>query len=151
MMKLTRSNSLFPFRKAVRTTLVVLFVCMIGAYTYHQSREYAQGPQVRITSPAQVAQTANPTITVTGEVGNISSLFLNGRQIFVNDEQVFSETLLLYPGYNIINVTAEDSFGRSRLVERTVFRTSSLELSTHDTIKQMQVRYEQMSTSTDDA
>ena len=50
-------------------------------------------------------------IDVAGIATNISAISLNDRPIFIDESGAFSEKLMLYPGYNIIKLRAEDKFG----------------------------------------
>ncbi len=48
---------------------------------------------------------------VTGNAKNATSLTLNGREISIDREGNFGETIALLSGYNIINIKARDKFG----------------------------------------
>ena len=48
---------------------------------------------------------------IIGNAKNATNLTLNGREISVDQEGNFNETIALLPGYNIINITAKDKFG----------------------------------------
>lgn len=55
----------------------------------------------------------NPSITFSGMAKNSKALYLNGREIFVDKDWNFKESLILNPGYNIIEVKAFDKFDGS--------------------------------------
>jgi hypothetical protein len=66
------------------------------------------GPSLSITSPKDGETLTDSLITIKGKTGNIASLYLNGRKIYINEEGQFSEELLIPLGYSIIEVRAVD-------------------------------------------
>lgn len=84
----------------------------VGVYAYAQSRDFLRGPSLTITAPENGGAAAAALVTVSGVARNISYLTLNDAPIFADSAGVFSEKLLLLPGYNILTVKAEDRFGK---------------------------------------
>lgn len=91
---------------------------IIAGYAYLKTKDYIAGPQITITSPLNGSTVSNPLIEVVGAAKNISFISLNDRPIFTDDKGNFKEKLLLYPGYNIMSVKAEDRYKRS--TEKTI-------------------------------
>ncbi len=104
----------------IKIILVVSAILFLGGYFLYQGRGYLFGPQIFIESPKIGEVVSTSYIEVKGRVLNISSLSLNGRQIFTDEHGVFSEGLLLARGYNIIELTATDKFGRVKKEKREV-------------------------------
>lgn len=50
---------------------------------------------------------------IVGSAKNASFLALNGREIFIDKNGAFSETMSLPYGYSVITLSAEDKFGKS--------------------------------------
>ncbi|GMQ95416.1 MAG: hypothetical protein BMS9Abin13_529 [Patescibacteria group bacterium] len=92
--------------------LLVLVVATIGGYSYYRVKDFVIGPSITISSPQAGATLSYSLVEVSGTAKNISYLSLDGRQIFTDEEGVFREKLLLYPGYNIISMRASDRFER---------------------------------------
>jgi hypothetical protein len=90
----------------------------IGTYAYFQSREFLRGPQVTIDSPAPGSTLTESAVLLVGSAQNIATITLNGSPIFVDSQGHFSQKLLLFEGYNILTVRAEDRFGKR--VEKTL-------------------------------
>ncbi|MGH7249682.1 MAG: hypothetical protein ACREGC_01790, partial [Minisyncoccia bacterium] len=63
---------------------------------------------VNLTDGATVSQNV---INITGNARNAVSLTLDGREISVDQNGNFNETVALLPGYNIIDIKAQDKFG----------------------------------------
>jgi hypothetical protein len=96
----------------IKISIIVLIITVIVGYSYFQSRNLINGPQIVLTSPKTGSTLANPLVAITGNASNISFLSLNDRQIFVDKDGTFNEELLLSPGYNVWTIQAKDKFGR---------------------------------------
>jgi len=92
--------------------LTAATLIFIGAYGLARSWNLLSGPEIIITAPADGLSLDDDFIQLIGEARRISTLSLNGRQIFTNQVGAFRESLLLLPGYNIIRLEAKDKFGR---------------------------------------
>lgn len=98
----------------VKVIIAIIAIVVVTGYALFNSRIFRAGPQIIIDSPSNgsVIETS-PLVQVTGTARNISHLQLNGRQIYTDEMGFFNESLLLNSGYNIMQFTAEDKFGRS--------------------------------------
>lgn len=92
--------------------IIVVIIAVIG-YSYLKTKDYIAGPQITITSPTSGSSVSNPLIEIVGFAKNISFISLNDRPIFIDDKGNFKEKLLLYPGYNIMSIKAEDRYKRT--------------------------------------
>ena len=70
------------------------------------------GPKINIISPKNGDRIESETLVIRGETKNVTSLSLDGRTIFTDEKGLFQERLLLYSGYNILELKARDRFGR---------------------------------------
>jgi len=103
----------FPFKKTLYILLTVAILGGVGWYTYTQSQSLIEGPRISVTNPANGSTVAQPEVEITGNTENVSHISINDRPIFVDDTGHFAEFLLLLPGYNIIEITAQDRFERN--------------------------------------
>jgi hypothetical protein len=97
----------------LRMTVLVVFVLIIGGYSYFQARKLIGGPQIVIESPQNGSTVTESFIEVKGKANNIKEISLDDRPIFIDEEGNFSEKLLLPPGLVIISMKAKDRFGRT--------------------------------------
>lgn len=99
-----------------RSIFTALFMTGVIAFTfgyaYFQASAFLSGPEIEFISPSTEDVVTEPSITVRGTAERIAFLELNGRPIFINEKGVFEEDLILSPGINIIELKAEDRFGR---------------------------------------
>ncbi len=68
---------------------------------------------ITLQTPFDGAMTNDQNINITGSAHNIAFMYLDGRKIFTDDVGTFHENILLFPGNNVIELKAEDKFGRS--------------------------------------
>jgi hypothetical protein len=102
----------------IKGGVAVLITFIIIGYTYLKTKDYIAGPQITITSPLDGSTVSNSLVEVVGTTKNISFISLNDRPIFIDEKGNFREKLLLYSGYNIMSVKAEDRYKRT--VEKTI-------------------------------
>ncbi len=100
--------------------LVFSFIILLGGYFLYQARSFLIGPQINIDEPKEAQVVSRSYLKVIGQALNISNLSMNGRQIFTDEKGNFEEGLLLARGYNIIEITASDKFGRIKKEHRDV-------------------------------
>lgn len=118
-MALTRTVTV----RLLRTASIILLIAVIIAYAIWRSLNYAKGPRIEIFQPHDGASTASSTVTIVGRADRVINLLLNGRAVSVDQQGNFSETIIIFPGENMINLTAKDQFGRSTEKELTLVGT----------------------------
>lgn len=91
---------------------VVFLLAIFGTYGLYKAKAYLEGPEIAITSPSNGEVIGEQLLLISGKAANVSTLFVNGRQIFADKEGNFSDSLLLAPGYNIMEIKGNDKFGR---------------------------------------
>lgn len=100
----------------------IIFVLIIGFafYGFYKARDFLKGPKIFIESPREGVVISSSYTEIKGTVKNVSTVYFNGRQIFTDEKGFFKEALLLARGYNIIEVSAQDKFGRKVKEQREV-------------------------------
>lgn len=112
----------FTFRTLVRGALITSGILLLGLYILWQARFLLEGPTV-VLSPEPNRVSNMRTVTLEGSVRNITSLSLNGRQIFTDPHGHFKEALVLENGYTIATIAATDRYGRVTKLERPFMYT----------------------------
>ncbi len=100
-------------QKTVKRALVACCALLICGYLYYQMRGIVGGPRIQIATPKNGSAVLDGRVTIKGTSREITSLLLNGRQIFTDAEGHFSEDLLLLDGYNVIEIRAMNRFKRT--------------------------------------
>lgn len=96
----------------LKTSALILLLLIIIFYSALQGKNIIFGPKIEIQSPINGETYKSSFIEVKGRVSNINVLTLNDRPIFIDKQGLFNEKLLLFKGYNIIIVKAQDKFGK---------------------------------------
>ena len=96
----------------LKFSIIGLLIFSVITYTAWQLRQVVSGPSLTITTPENHSTPSEPLITVTGHADQIDFLYLNGRQIFTDEDGRFSEKLLALAGYNVLELKGKDKFGR---------------------------------------
>lgn len=97
----------------LRVGIALLLVGVIGGYAYAETVPFLHGPSIAVLNPLNGETVHNDLLSIKGSVRNVSFISMNGRPIFTNENGVFNEQLLLYPGYNVITLSAKDRLGRT--------------------------------------
>ena len=100
-------------RFLAKILLIVLVFGVLAGYSYVKTQDFVQGPRITLIEPKTTVATSS-IIRVTGVAERIAHIELNGHPILIDEKEgLFDEKLLLYPGYNIITITAKDRFQHS--------------------------------------
>ena len=91
--------------------LTVLFL-LLTSYSLYEARFLILGPQIWIENPQDGQVVTEPLVMIQGRSKNIAWISLNDRQIFTDEEGVWSEKLLVSEGVSIMTVSARDRLGR---------------------------------------
>ena len=108
-MPLTRTKFLRLLRSAISVSIFLLIV----AYAIWRSVAYRQGPSIVISSPTDGATISSSSVQVIGQALRINSLTIDGNPLSVDESGNFKDTRAVFPGINVVTMTATDQFGRS--------------------------------------
>ncbi len=97
---------------SVRQWIIAVLSVLLALYIIFQARFIIFGPQVSIESPRDAETLSQSLVLARGKASNISMITLNGRQIFIDEQGVWEEKLLVSPGVSIMTVRVRDRFGR---------------------------------------
>lgn len=98
-------------KKISKIVAFVVFFLFIVIYAFFRSHDLIFGVQIKNVNIDDGAKVTESVLQVTGNAKNAINLTLNGREISIDQEGNFNETIALLSGYNIINIRAEDKFG----------------------------------------
>lgn len=113
-------------RELIKNVVLFIAVFTLVFFTIFELRKVIVGPVISISYPYDGYSTSTSTITLKGEAKNIAFIYLNNRQIFVERNGAFEETIALFPGYNIIELVARDRFNSETMERvRVIFKNPS--------------------------
>ena len=103
--------------------LTILFVVIL-VYSYYKTKDLFRGIKLTTIGIEDGKTVSNSLLELQGKARNAVYLSVNDREIFINTEGVFNDSLILSPGYNIITIKAQDKFGKEK---EEVFRVILLD------------------------
>ncbi len=104
---------------------IVTLLSIFLVYALFESYKILRGPVINIKSPKPYEEINLPFVAIEGETKNISLITLNDRQIFIDEDGVFREKLLLPEGYTIIELEAFDRFKKKVVKSLSIYRPYS--------------------------
>lgn len=87
---------------------LVLFL-IIGIFSYEKMSFVWNG--IKIQADIETRPDSSLVI-VKGIAAKATQISLNGREIFINKNRDFSESIILLPGLSVITIHARDKFGK---------------------------------------
>ena len=108
-------------KKILQISCLFIFFLFIIIYGFFRSQDLIFGVKIKNVNiadetPARTTvqsggKVLNNILEITGNAKNAISLTLDGREISIDGNGNFDETIALLSGYNIINIKAQDKFG----------------------------------------
>lgn len=98
-------------KKIIKILVISIFFIFIFIYALFISKDLIFGVKIKNVNLVDGSLVAESILKVTGNSKNAVKLALDGREISVDEQGDFEETIALLPGYNIINIRAQDKFG----------------------------------------
>ena len=97
-------------KKILRITSLSVFFLFIAVYAFFRSHDLIFGVTIKNVNLTDGATIEDNVLKVTGNAKNAVNLTLNGREISIDQNGNFNETIVLLSGYNIVNIKARDKF-----------------------------------------
>jgi hypothetical protein len=113
----------------IKWVLLAASITLLGWYGLFQARYLITGPTLTLDETV-VGSYTEPVARLTGTAQHVTSLTLNDRPIFVDEEGAFDERLVLEQGYTIMTLKAYDRYGRSIKIEKPLIYTPAYASST---------------------
>jgi hypothetical protein len=102
-------------------TILFLLIMIFG---YSKINFLIKGVEIKATV---VRDEHSSLVKVEGNAKNSVLLVLNGREIFIDKEGNFSESIGLLPGFSVISIEAEDKFGKNKKEKFSLVTTDNVE------------------------
>ncbi|MCE9585358.1 hypothetical protein K8Q94_01930 [Candidatus Nomurabacteria bacterium] len=99
-------------------SLSVLFLTIL-VYAFFSSRSLIFGVKIKNVNITDGAKVEKNILEIKGNAKNAINITLNGREISINQQGDFDETIILLSGYNVIDIKAKDKFGKE---DEKIFR-----------------------------
>lgn len=100
-------------RNLVRWIVIAIVVLFVLLYGFSKTRDLIFGTKITIDTPRDGQSFSDPLVNLSGHVGQVTRLLLNGKLILPNEKGEFKENYLLIAGLNRVTVSAIDRFDRT--------------------------------------
>ena len=107
------STGVRDIKKILKIIAFSIFFIFIVVYAFFNSRALIFGVKIRDVNITDGATVVDNVLKITGNARNSTSLVLNGREISLDQQGNFDETIILLKGYNVVDIVARDKFGYS--------------------------------------
>ena len=98
-------------KKILEIAGLCIFFVLIVVYAFFRSHDLIFGVKIKNVNITDGTKVMESILEVKGNAKNATKLTLNGREISIDEDGNFNETIALLSGYNVINITAKDKFG----------------------------------------
>lgn len=98
-------------KKLLKISIFFIFSLLIILYAFYRTKALVFGVKIQDVSIAERDQTRDGIMKVKGSAENALKLYLDGREIPIDEKGNFEDTVALLPGYNMMVIQAEDKFG----------------------------------------
>lgn len=103
-----------PFRDKLKIWIFIFLLIFIVIYFIFRTFNYFSGPKIEIISPKPYQIIKDDTFLVQGNVKNAKNIYLNGREISINENGDFAELLINKTPYTIVVVNCIDKYGKTK-------------------------------------
>lgn len=104
-----------------RTAALIAGAAIIAYFAYHLVSLFSP-PFLIVERPERDIITTDGTLALSGRTKKESHVFVNGREIAVSDAGVFSDTVVLQEGMNVIEFRSVNKFGKETMLVRRIVK-----------------------------
>lgn len=98
--------------------VAILVIIFLGSRVYG----IVMGPQIVVDTPTPWQEISEGWVEVSGTIKYVSSAKINGRTLSLHTDNSFTEIIAVVPGYTILEITAQDRFGKENSVSIPITR-----------------------------
>lgn len=107
-------------RRILYTAIFTLLLLGVLSYGVYKAMPLILGPSIEIASPQNGEIIEGTTVNIRGTVVRSQQFFVNGIATPFSKEGLFETRIPIYPGNNILTLTAIDRFNRPVTVTLTL-------------------------------
>ena len=111
----TPRNKLMKSPFTLTAGLYVLLGTMVLGLVAYNVKDLVFGTPLTVTTTTDGATLTTPFLPISGTARHARELLINGRPVAIDREGVFTDEVVLSPGYNIVEVAFKDQFGKQKV------------------------------------
>lgn len=112
------------FKSIIRNSLIVLLFLFIVIYAHSRTAFLSQGVSLSVENLEDGQTIPSRVLTLEGSAKRAVMLTINNREVLIDEKGGFKDTIILYPGINILTIEAKDKFDNYKKLEYTVWHQS---------------------------
>ncbi|MCX6755662.1 MAG: hypothetical protein NT068_03980 [Candidatus Nomurabacteria bacterium] len=98
-------------KKILKISSLSLLFLIIIIFAFFRSKDLVFGVKIKNVNIVDGSKMTGSILPIIGNAKNAVEVTIDGREISVDQNGNFNETIALLPGYNIIDIKAVDKFG----------------------------------------
>jgi hypothetical protein len=107
-------------RKILYILIFSFLLLGVLGYGFYKALPLILGPKIEIASPTNGDAVEGTTVNIRGTVVRSQQFYVNGIATAFTKEGLFETRIPIYPGNNILTLTALDRFNRQTTVNLTL-------------------------------
>jgi len=118
--QVTSAKELLVFPKIIRNSLIIFFILILFSYLGFYLKNSLSLPNLKIFTPADNLVTSNYSVDVKGQTAGQNQVIINGDILLKDAQGNFQETIALKTGLNEITITAQNKYGREKIIKKQI-------------------------------
>ncbi|MEI7452366.1 MAG: helix-turn-helix domain-containing protein [Candidatus Falkowbacteria bacterium] len=118
--KVVKSSGLIVFPKIFRNILITSVVLICFLYLALYLKNNVTPPELKIVSPTVNQTQHDLSALVSGQTAPESEVLINGQSVLIDQNGLFSESINLKKGVNIIVIQSKKKYGQEAIVTRQI-------------------------------
>ncbi len=102
------------FRDKLKIYTFLILIILILIYAFFRFYNYISGPKINIYYPKPYQTIYEDTFIINGNIKNAKNIYINEREIFMDENGNFAEKLIAKSPYTTITVKAVDKYGKEK-------------------------------------
>lgn len=109
-------------KSLVPKILLLLLFLFIVIYTHSRTAFLSQGVQLSVNNLEDGQTIDERVLELTGTAKRAISLTINNREVLIDENGDFKDTIVLSPGLNTLTIEAEDKFSNYKKLDYTLWQ-----------------------------
>lgn len=102
----------FSIKKIINIGLLTVFFLFIIFYTHSRTAFLSQGANLSVSNLSNGQVVTESGLEILGVAQRATKLTINNRELAIDENGNFTDTLIFTPGLNNIEIVAEDKYGK---------------------------------------
>jgi cytoskeletal protein RodZ len=124
-LKVIKNTNTLILPKIAKNIAIALLIIACLVYLGFEIKSNYSPPNLEIITPEDNTIISENIIDIKGKVTKESQVTINGQEVFIDPEGVFSEQIVLKQGLNTIEIAARKEHSQERIVLRRVMVESN--------------------------